>query len=88
MNVTKHPQLGTWIWEGFIKNENLNIIGIFYKIVYIFHEKFSKKITSGMGLVNPTSGGLRRGKEVEGGGQFDPPYLKALKSHSKVAKWV
>ena len=38
--------------------------------------------------LNPTSGGLRRGKEVEGGGQFDPPYLKALKSHSKVAKWV
>ena len=36
--------------------------------------------------INPTSGGLRRGKEVEGGGQFDPPYLKALKSHSKVAK--
>ena len=36
--------------------------------------------------INPTSGGLRRGKEVEGGGQFDPPYLKALKSHSKVTK--
>ena len=24
--------------------------------------------------INPTSGGLRRGKEVEGGGQFDPPF--------------
>ena len=43
-------------------------------------------VDSTLGLLNPTSGGLRRGKEVEGGGQFDPPYLKALKSHSKVTK--
>jgi len=29
------------------------------------------------------SGGV---KKWRGGGQFDPPYLKALKSHSKVGK--
>ena len=38
--------------------------------------------------VNPTNGYVWQGKELEGGGQFDPPYLKALKSHSKVSKWV
>ena len=39
---------------------------------------------SNLARINPTNGYVWQGKELEGGGQFDPPYLKALKSQMSV----
>ena len=49
------------------------------------NKKYFRNYHRYLTLLVEGSGGV---KKWRGGGQFDPPYLKALKSHSKVAKCV